>query len=223
MVLMKRKASAVAFSAAVVIGWGLFARPAQAAYTVDLTQMGSNVVASGSGTLNLAGLTGPITGGSTLSQMDPSIGGIVTGTAGAIDVYTGLTGPASFGPGGSTSASIGTGNLVGVESSVTTAASTSSVAALVAAELFVPSRYMSGLPLSDTATYLNKTLAGLGATPGTYTWSWTTPGVSGVSAASDDTFTLVIAAVPEPSTVAQFGVGLAGLVLAGMYRRRRQG
>ena len=60
--------------------------------------------------------------------------------------------------------------------------------------------------------------ASLGATPGTYTWSWNTPGVSGVSSASDDTFTLVIsaAAVPEPSTVAQFGVGIAGLVLAGV-------
>lgn len=221
MAFIKRKASAMGLSAAVVIGSGLLVPPAQAAYIVDLTQMGNNVVASGSGTINLTGLTRGSTF-STGSVIHPSIAEIVTGPSGTIDTYTGLTGPASFGPGGTTIASSGTGVLVGVTSIVTTAASISSAAALVAAELAVPSGYMSGGPLSDTSTYLNQTLASLGATPGTYTWSWNTPGVS-VSSASDDTFTLVISAatVPEPSTVAQFGVGIAGLVLAGMYRRRR--
>lgn len=98
MAFIKRKASAMGLSAAVVIGSGLLVPPAQAAYIVDLTQMGNNVVASGSGTINLTGLTRGSTF-STGSVIHPSIAEIVTGPSGTIDTYTGLTGPASFGPG----------------------------------------------------------------------------------------------------------------------------
>jgi hypothetical protein len=76
---------------------------------------------------------------------------------------------------------------------------------------------MSGDPLSDTSTYDNATFASLGATPGTYTWTWG-------SGAHADSFTLQIgaAAVPEPSTWAMMLLGFAGLGFAG-HRKARNG
>jgi hypothetical protein len=81
--------------------------------------------------------------------------------------------------------------------------------------LVVPSGYVSGSLLSDTATYINQTFASLGAIPGTYLWTWG-------SGASDDTFTLQIgpvAAVPEPSSLLLLGIALAGLMLVGASGR----
>jgi MYXO-CTERM domain-containing protein len=71
--------------------------------------------------------------------------------------------------------------------------------------------------LSDTSTYDNANFATLGATFRTYVWTWGT-------GAHADSFTLNITAtaVLEPSGLAQLGVGLAGLALAGIWRRRRR-
>jgi hypothetical protein len=52
-----RIARAAALGVAMLIGGGVSAQPAQAAYTVTLEQMGSNVVATGSGTIDLTGLS----------------------------------------------------------------------------------------------------------------------------------------------------------------------
>jgi hypothetical protein len=41
-------------------------------------------------------------------------------------------------------------------------------------EIFVPQNYIFGAPLSETSTYLNKTLASIGLTPGAYVYSWGT-------------------------------------------------
>jgi hypothetical protein len=86
----------------------------------------------------------------------------------------------------------------------------------------LPQGYVSGSPLSDTSTYDAETLASLGATPGTYVWTWG-------SAAADDTFTLQIGpavpVVPEPSSFALLGggLGLLGLISVGTFRRRSSG
>jgi hypothetical protein len=53
MIFIKGSAS---LGAAILIG--LFTPPAQAGYVVDLTQQGSNVVATGSGAVDLTGLSG---------------------------------------------------------------------------------------------------------------------------------------------------------------------
>jgi hypothetical protein len=55
MAFMKWVAGAAALGAAMLVS--LFTPSAQAAYIVALTQQGSNVVATGSGTIDLAGLS----------------------------------------------------------------------------------------------------------------------------------------------------------------------
>ena len=57
MTFLKQIGGAAAISMAMVIGSGLSAPPAQAAYIVTLAQVGSNVVATGSGTIDTAGLS----------------------------------------------------------------------------------------------------------------------------------------------------------------------
>jgi hypothetical protein len=75
-------------------------QPAQA-YTVTLQQVGSNVVATGSGAINLTGLSFPIPS-LTLAEVNAGDGVIITGPHGfgPVDEYTGFMGPPSFGSGG---------------------------------------------------------------------------------------------------------------------------
>jgi hypothetical protein len=93
----------IGWAAAMLIGCGLLAPSAQAGYTVTLTQQGSNVVASGSGTIDLTDLSF-FSGDTINSGMVPRDGAITTGpTIGPIlgtFVYSGVTGPTSFGSGG---------------------------------------------------------------------------------------------------------------------------
>ena len=48
---------ALATTLAIVLGWLLSVRPAEAGYTVTLQQVGPDVVATGSGAIDLTGLT----------------------------------------------------------------------------------------------------------------------------------------------------------------------
>jgi hypothetical protein len=80
----------------------------------------------------------------------------------------------------------------------------------------VPHGYVSDSFLSDTSTYDNQTFSSLGATPGTYKWTWGTE--------PNQNFTLVIgAAVPEPSTWAMMLLGFAGLGFMGYQSVGRRG
>ncbi|MGH7113433.1 MAG: hypothetical protein ACREE9_02960 [Stellaceae bacterium] len=186
-----------------LIGCGLSAPPAQAGYVVTLTQVGPDVVATGSGTIDLTGLSIVREGVIAFAAVAPIGGLIITGptSATAVDDYTGFTGPANFGSGGLTGASTGSGGSVVMDGFDNL--------------LAVPSGYMSGGSLSDSATYGNQTFATLGATPGVYTWTWG-------SAATDDSFTLDIpaAAVPEPSSLLLLALPL-GLVMLLAARPRR--
>jgi hypothetical protein len=196
MILIKGIAS---LGAAMLVG--LSALSAQAGYVVDLTQVGSDVVASGSGAVDLTGLTFFALLGGPASQIDPGAGIILTGPAPFLGgQYTGITGPASFGGGSTAFAGSGSGDEVGI----------------FFGNLVVPANYVSDTPVSDTATYDSQTLSNLGATPGTYKWTW--------GSGANQNFTLVIGAVvPEPSTWAMMLLGFAGLGFVG-YRsagRRR--
>ena len=167
-------------------------RPVQA-YTVRLHQVGSNVVATGSGPINLTGLT--FTGlSSSAAGMNPSIADLAVAT-GLQDQYQGFSGPLSFGPGGITFANSNSGDAVTLISGMTSFSG-----------LFVPQGYVSGGALSSSSTYNNATFASLGVTPGTYVWSW--------GQGANQRFTLIIGGVGVPdagSTLPLLGFGLLGL------------
>jgi hypothetical protein len=191
-------------AAAVALLITSFGAPAEAAYVVDLTQvadpsqpLGFDVVATGSGSIDLAGLSSPAAS-SGAPFMDPGDGGIQVGGKDNLYAYSGVTGPVSFGTGGSTGADTYSGFPVGVSSG----------------ELYVDRGYVSGDQISSTTIWTDASFASLGVTPGTYKWTWGT-------GANADSFTLDIVAVPEPSTWALMLVGFGLLGGAGYLTRHR--
>ena len=158
---------------------------AQAGYIVTLQQVGPNVVATGSGAINLHGLTFSQSASPSNPGIIPRLygawggGGIWTGpTSSSVDSYRGPSGPWGFGSGGSTLASSGSGDMVGI------------FTILLDGVLYVPRGYVSGTFLSGSATYSGKTFATLGVTPGTYVWTWGT--------GANQNFTLQIPVPPPP-------------------------
>lgn len=192
---------------AMLIGSGLSAPPAQAGYIMTLEQVGSNVVATGSGTIDLADLTGPFeTVG--FGFMVPSTATILMGPIFPLeqvhDNYTGLTGPTNFGSGGTTAATtiVGGGGFVGINR---------------ATLLAVPFGYVSNNPLlSNMETWDDASFSSLGVTPGIYTWTWGTE-------VHADSFTLQ--AVPAPLIGRGLPVLLAvgGLLFGAKLRERGKG
>jgi hypothetical protein len=74
-----RMASRTALGAAAALGVGLSVLPAQAGYVVTLAQEGKDVVATGSGSIDLTGLSLLDGTESPASGMSPADGLIVTG------------------------------------------------------------------------------------------------------------------------------------------------
>jgi hypothetical protein len=128
-------------------------------FNVTITQVGNDVVWSGSGSFNLTALTSAggstIGGGYQASQAVWAIGPITS-----VDTYSGtITYPPTFGGGGAGVTS-NTGSTFGILPGGT------------GRLLYVPSGYTSNSVISGTSTYANTTIAGMGLTLGTYTWSW---------------------------------------------------
>jgi hypothetical protein len=164
-------------------------------YVATLEEVGSNVVATGSGAFDATGLTlssSDFGFASMPPQMEPNRGMIATGANGSASAFkvSTLTGPSSFGSGGffygltSTPNPTGTGPLAGISGT----------------DLFVylPYKYANNTPLSHTATYHSATFATLGVTPGTYFWTWG----SGVN----QSFTLEVVQTPPPNALRLLGL-----------------
>ena len=183
MKFMKRITGAVALGAALLVGGGPSVPSAQAGYVATLTEQASNVEASGSGALDVTGLTLRGSGFSTATFISPSSNLVVIGEApapgsgGLSDSYflpTNTITPPSFGSGSFASGS-GTGGKVGILSSDV---------------LVVPFRYITDTPFTSTATFPGVTFNTLGVTPGTYEWTW--------GGGLNQNFALEIGATPLP-------------------------
>jgi len=128
----------------------------------------------------LTGLTFLSSGTAVSSVIHANDGFVSLGAVPAgIDIYTGVTGPATFGNGGEFDTNLGSGDFVGI-------GGLGQFPGIV-----VPHSYTGG-PLSGSATWNNATFASLGVTPGTYVWTWGT-------GLPDQNVTLIIGrALPTP-------------------------
>jgi len=190
---------------AAVCAAAAFAAPAEAAYVVNIEEVGSSVIGTGSGSIDLTALT--ILGIPRIEapRIFPSPGIVALGLnqdpLPQGQFYTGVSGPVSLGGFGfSNPFADGSGPSVGIVGA--------------GQELFVPKGYVSGTPLgTSTLIYTGGfTIANLGLTPGTSVWTWG-------SGADADSFTLNIG-VPEPATWAMLILGVA--MVGFTARRRRQ-
>jgi hypothetical protein len=130
-------------------------------FNVTISQVGPNVVWSGSGSFNFTSLTSSA-GGNIPPGFASNQAIWAMGPTGNYDSYSGasLTYPASFGGGGTASLPSGSGDVVGV------------LPGGSGRVIIVPSGYTSGSSLSSSVTYPGTTISGLGLSGGTYTWAW---------------------------------------------------
>ena len=195
-------------SAAILALGAIAASSAQAKYVALFREVGSDVVETGHGTLDLTDLT-DIGGSSAVAHsVVPNVGFFSSGAPGTrTQIFFGaVTGPSEFGAGEETLADKSSGDGVGVFGGGEN-------------DFYInaPVGYISGAPLAETSTYLFATLASLGARPGEYVWSWG-------SGAHADTFTVEVggvfpAPVSEPSTWAMMLIGFAGFGYAAVRRK----
>jgi hypothetical protein len=193
--------AALALCGLLVIG-----APARAStFTEYLYDCGANVCASGSGTISLTGLTSE--GGSTFApQISPGAGILTSGSGDIVLEYGVISGPYSFGSGGDTDASSGSGSNVGIYG---VGYSTPNSPAIL-----VPTGYVSGTSLTSSAVFDTTTLVALGVTLGTYTWTWD-------GGANSFTIEAGIAPTPLPAALPLFVTGLGAMGLFGWHRKRK--
>lgn len=175
--------------------------PPTQALTVTMLEVGNDVVMSGSGSLNLTALNGPIADFSPGPFVYPSASsfllGSLSGLLGSlsgIDVYFGdITFPTEFGPGSGVLGD-GSGEPFGPVQFVFG----------FGQEIWVPAGYQSGAPLNASAIFQGETLESLGVNPGMYTWTW------GFGADADDLTLHVEQTIPPvPGPLPLLGAGAA--------------
>jgi hypothetical protein len=129
---------------------------------VTISEVGSDVIMSGSGSLNLTGLIeGSVQSGWGING---TLGTWVIGPSSSFfgRKYQGnafSSYPNSFGSGYTAPTSF-TGDAFGIQNGS------------LGKDIIVPIGYTSGSPLSGTATFANKTISSMGLTPGTYLYDW---------------------------------------------------
>lgn len=193
----------IAFLAAAAAA--LIPAAASATIEVNINNVGSDVVATASGSFDLTGFTDVGSFGlDTGVRGDP--GYIGTGSPSFTDVegYSGLTGPSLFGTGGYFIADTVSGDPFAFNADY-----------LGAQYIFFAPGYAGGAILSSD-TWLNQSIASLGLTPGTYLYT----------SASDNLIINIgqpTGAVPEPATWAMMLLGFGAIGWAFTRKRRRAG
>jgi hypothetical protein len=141
---------------------------ASGAFVVTITQVGPDVVWTGSGGFNLTSLTlvgsAPITSGFSANQAIWIAGADLISPGSTGQQYGGasLTYPTTFASGAQTGGpSSYTGSMFGVLPGGVTGRT-----------ITVPDGYVSGNIISGSTTYANQTISSMGLSGGTYTWSW---------------------------------------------------
>ena len=177
---------------------------AQATYVINVYQSGPNVVASGSGSINTAGLTN-FGNGSGQPGVYPTNGNLGVGLAAADTGFSTVSGP-SFGSGPFVAANSASGTYVQL--------------GLFASGIYLIQGYVSGTIMSGTATWNSTTIAALGMNLGTYTYTWG-------SGANADSLVLIIGSAPAPtgtpapSSIYLIVAGLAVSAAWGAIRMRK--
>jgi hypothetical protein len=183
---------------AALLGFTSLSTSARAELVIDITQQGSDVVATGFGTVDTVDLTAPLGagGGASVTGID----GTIVISHGPINLYA-VSGPTSFGSGNSFLASSSSGTVFGVGGS--------------SGDIALPTNYVSGSFISGTDTFSSTTLALLGLTPGTYTYTF------GTGQDADRVVVNIgnVSAVPEASTWAMLLLGFTGIGFMA-YRRK---
>jgi hypothetical protein len=180
--------------------------PARAEFVLDFEQVGANVVVTGSGTIDISGLGTPVQIGLTnfpLEEIQPNAAWYIQAgvpVQASVKAFQ-MSGPKSFGTGGTVSASSWTGSEFFIQEG---------------RQFAVPGNYQSGASLTTGETFDSTTISALGLTPGTYTYTF------GSGADADSIVVEIAAAVPEPSTWAMMILGFCGLGLMA-YRRKQNG
>ena len=186
----------------VLLTIGVLPQVAHASYIINLSQFGPDVVATGSGTVNTTALTAG-NSGSSGAMILPLLGEIGLGPGGSnVEFFTGISGPTSFGTGHGQGASSASGDLVFVYGQVFYG-------------IVLPLGYVSGAPLSSSATFANSTFSSIGITPGVYRWTWG----SGPSADSVTLNANAASPAPEPQSLSLLAISVAIMMI--LPRRKR--
>jgi hypothetical protein len=191
-------------------------RPASAIVTLRVQQVGNDVVITGSGTANTTDLTSAGTDNDFTNVLSdaqiyagPDVSADTQGGGGDVSLWSGLTGPLSFGSDNSVfeNPSSGSDDLFGILADNGSSAS----------RLVLPLLYASGATLSGTSTFTGITLARLGLTPGQIsTWSW------GADANADSLRLEVVDPNPVPAPLPIAGAAAVFCRLKRLRRRSRR-
>ncbi|MGJ8658048.1 MAG: PEP-CTERM sorting domain-containing protein [Akkermansiaceae bacterium] len=205
---MKLKYTKMSIFAATLITFRSLAGGANAAILITVQEVGSDVVVSYSGSLDLSStlVKDDDRSGSASALWSDGSGGYLHSYNRAENTddynlnsvsYTAPTAaPQIFG--GGIYGGVVAGDSLQIDFSPTSG------------QIWVPDGYISNTQLSGSNTFQDTSFADLSPVLGTYEWSWSNGGNS-------DGLTLIVGSVPEPSSVFLLGIGVLGVA----SRRKR--
>jgi PEP-CTERM motif len=171
---------------------GVLAGGANAALIINMTESNGMVTVDIDGSLDLSGATLAVINGKTNGVIPNGLWYIASGSGSAeVSGYLLTSFDGSFGDSQSfIQPDMTSGDDVGIFQNAGNSI------------VFVPNGYVSGSSISSSMTFAGQTISSLGATLGTYNY-----------AIPDDTITLNISIVPEPSSALLLGLAASGLVV----------